>query len=406
MRHAKKVLAAALGLAMASLAPSAFAAEKVVKIGVLGDQSGYLADLAGPGSVMAVRLAIEDFGGKVNGLPIEVVVADHQNKADIGANIARKWVEAEGVDVVTDVANSAVALSTNNVIRQANKVFLAVTAATTRLTNEDCSPNTVQWTNDTWANANSTASAVVKNGGKSWFFLTTDFAFGHDMEAKAAGVVKASKGQVVGGTRVPVNTTDFSSPLLQAQASGAKVLGLAIAGNDATNAIKQGREYQLQKSGINFAALALYVTDIHALGLDAAQGMYLSEAFYWDLNPATRKFSDRFAAKMGGKRPTSYQAGNYSATLHYLKAVAALKSHQDGAAVIRKMKELPTDDAVFGKGSVRQDGRKIHPMYLFQVKSPAESKGPWDYYKLIDTVSPADAWQPLSDSKCSLVTSK
>jgi branched-chain amino acid transport system substrate-binding protein len=374
----------------------------VVKIGVLNDQSGTYADLAGPGSVVAARMAIEDFGAAKKGMKVEVVVADHLNKPDVGSNIARQWYDRDGVDVIVDVPTSSVVLAVNQVTREKNKAFLVSTGGTSDITGKDCSPNTIHWTYDTWALGNGTGQAVVKTGGKSWFFLTADYAFGHALERDTEAVVTKNGGKVVGKVRHPFPTSDFSSFLLQAQSSKAQIIGLANAGADTTNAIKQGAEFGIVKAGQQFAGLLVFLTDVHALGLDKAQGLLLTESFYWDLNNQTRAFSKRFAARHKGAMPTMAQAGVYSSVLHYLKAVEALKS-DDGAKVIAQMKKMPTDDPLFGKGSVRADGRKIHPMYLFEVKKPSESKGAWDYYKVRATIPAEEAFRPVKEGGCPLV---
>jgi len=330
------------------------------------------------------------------------VFADHQNKPDIGTSLARQWLERDGVDVIVDVPTSSVALAINEVVREKNSVFLVSGAATADLTGKACSPNTVHWTYDTWALANGTGKSVVKAGGDSWFFLTADYAFGHALERDVSNVVKANGGQVLGVVRHPLNTPDFSSFLLQAQGSKAKIIGLANAGGDTINSIKQSTEFGLVKGGQKLAGLLVFVSDVHALGLQAAQGLQLTEAFYWDLNDQTRAWSRRFAEKHGGKMPTMVHAGVYSAVLHYLKALAQVNSDGDGKALVAKMKALPTDDGLFGQGTIRADGRKIHPMYLFEVKTPADSKGAWDYYKLVDTIPAAAAFRPLDQGECAL----
>jgi branched-chain amino acid transport system substrate-binding protein len=378
----------------------------VIKVGVLNDQSSLYADIVGPGSVLAARMAVEDVGGKVAGAAVEVVFADHQNKPDVGTSIARQWFDRDGVDAVVDVGTSSVALAVNEVVREKNKVHLNTSAATSDLTGKACSPNTVHWVYDTWALANGTGKAVLKAGGDSWFFLTADYAFGHVLERDVSNVVKANGGKVLGSVRHPLNTADFSSFLLQAQGSKAKIIGLANAGGDTTNAIKQAAEFGIVKAGQKLAGLLVFITDIHALGIRSAQGLQFTEAFYWDLNDQTRAWSKRFAQKHSGKMPTSAQAGVYSTVAHYLKAVAQTKSDGDGKAVVAKMKELPTDDPIFGKGTVREDGRKIHPMYLFEVKSPDQSKGAWDYYKLVATIPAAEAFRPLDQGDCPLVKKK
>ncbi len=383
-------------------APAAKYSDGVVRIGVLNDQSGLYADLSGQGSVLAARMAVEDFG-TLPGAKVEVLFADHQNKPDVGSNVARQWFDVEGVDVIVDVPTSSVALAVSEVARGKNKVFLGSGVGTTELTGKACSPNTVHWTYDTYALAHGTGSAIVAGGGKSWFFLTADYAFGHALEKDTAQVVKQSGGKVLGSVRHPLNTSDFSSFVLQAQASGAEVVGLANAGGDTINALKSASEFGLAESGQKLAGLLVFISDVHALGLPAAQGLQLTSAFYWDANEQTRAFSSRFAKRHGGKVPTMVHAGVYSAVLHYLKAVQALKSDADGRAVVAQMKALPTEDPLFGKGSIRADGRKVHPMYLYEVKSPGESKKPWDYYKLVRTLPAESAWVPLARSECPLV---
>jgi branched-chain amino acid transport system substrate-binding protein len=376
----------------------------VIKIGVLNDMSSLYADLSGPGAVAAARMAVEDFGAAQKGLKVEIVSADHQNKPDVGSNIARQWIDVDKVDVIVDVPTSSVALAINEIVREKNKVFLVSGAAASDLTGPKCSPNTIHWTYDTWALANGTGKASVKTGGDTWFFITADYAFGHALERDTAAVVEANGGKVLGKVRVPLNTSDFSSFLLQAQGSKAKVIGLANAGGDTINSIKQAAEFGIVKGGQNLAGLLVFITDIHALGLPTAQGLVLTEAFYWDRNDASRAFAKRFAPQYKGNMPTMVQAGVYSAVLHYLKAVEALKADADGKAVVAKMKELPTDDPLFGHGSIRADGRKIHDMYLFEVKKPEESKAPWDYYKLRATIPAAEAFRPLKEGNCPLVS--
>ena len=400
----KKYVVWSIAIALILTASTAMAqfSGNVIKIGVLNDQSSLYADITGQGSVLAARMAVEDVGGKVAGTPVEVVFADHQNKPDIGTSLARQWLERDGVDVIVDVPTSSVALAINEVVREKNSVFLVSGAATADLTGKACSPNTVHWTYDTWALANGTGKSVVKAGGDSWFFLTADYAFGHALERDVSNVVKANGGQVLGVVRHPLNTPDFSSFLLQAQGSKAKIIGLANAGGDTINSIKQSTEFGLVKGGQKLAGLLVFVSDVHALGLQAAQGLQLTEAFYWDLNDQTRAWSRRFAEKHGGKMPTMVHAGVYSAVLHYLKALAQVNSDGDGKALVAKMKALPTDDGLFGQGTIRADGRKLHPMYLFEVKTPADSKGAWDYYKLVDTIPAAAAFRPLDQGECAL----
>jgi branched-chain amino acid transport system substrate-binding protein len=392
------------GTAFALAAPAirpALAQGGAIKIGVLNDQSGPYADPTGLGSVVAAQLAAEDFGGRVGDTPIEIVAADHQNRPDVGSNVTRQWLDREGVTAVADLPTSSVALAVNQIVREKNKVFLASGTATADLTGRQCSPNTVHWTYDNWALANGTGNAVVRSGGRSWYFLTVDYAFGHDLEAQVAAVVRAAGGEVLGAVRHPLNTPDFSSFLLQAQRSRAQVVGLANAGGDTINAIKQAAEFGLVRRGQKIAGLLVNIMDIHALGLAAAQGLQFTESFYWDLNDGTRAFSSRFAARHSNRKPSMIHAGVYASVMHYLKAVREAGSADDGARVVQAMKALPTDDPCFGPGTIRADGRKLHPMYLFEAKAPEESRGPWDYYKLISTIPAAQAFRPL-DSNCPL----
>jgi branched-chain amino acid transport system substrate-binding protein len=406
----KLTLATAAAAAALSAGAAAGAAEGAfsdgkVRIGVLNDQSGLYADLGGQGSVLAARLAVEDAGPLPGGAPVEVIFADHQNKPDVGSNTARQWYDVEQVDAILDVPNSAVALAVNEVTREKNRVFINSGAATSDLTGAKCSPNTVHWTYDTWALANGTGKAVVQTGGDSWYFLTADYAFGHALERDTTAVVKANGGQVLGAVRHPLNTADFSSFLLQAQGSGAKVIGLANAGGDTINSVKQAAEFGVVQGGQQLAALLLFLTDVHGLGLETAQGLVFTESFYWDMNEGTRAFSDRIAAGYRGVHATMVHAGVYAGVLHYLKAVQALggDGNGDGRAVVAKMKELPTDDPLFGKGAIRADGRKVHDMYLFEVKAPGESARPWDYYKLRATIPADQAFRPLAEGGCPLV---
>jgi branched-chain amino acid transport system substrate-binding protein len=400
----KKIVGlAGLALALACGAAQAQFTDGVIKIGVLNDMSGLYADLSGPGAVAAAKLAVEDFGAEKKGMKVEIIAADHQNKPDIGSNIARTWFDTDKVDVIVDVPTSSVALAVNNVAREKNKVMLNSGAATSDLTGAQCSPNTVHWTYDTWALANGTGKAIVKTGGDTWFFLTADYAFGHALERDTISVVEKNGGKVVGKVRTPFPGTDFSSFLLQAQTSKAKIIGLANAGGDTINSIKQASEFGIVKAGQNLAGLLVFITDIHSLGLETAQGLIFTESFYWDRDDASRAFAKRFAPMYKGNMPSMVQAGVYGAVLHYLKAVEALKSDADGKAVVAKMKEMPTDDPLFGKGSIRADGRKIHDMYLLEVKKPSESKGPWDYMKVRATIPAAEAFRPLNEGKCPLV---
>ncbi len=399
LRSALAVLAA---LAASPAAHADFTG-KTIKIGVLNDQSGLYADLAGPGSVLAAKMAVEEMGGKIGDTPIEVVFADHQNKPDIGSNIVRQWIDVDGVDVIVDVPTSSVALAVSAVVKEKNKVFLASGPGSSDLTGKACSPNTVHWTYDTYALAHTTGQAEVAAGGKSWFFLTADYAFGQALERDTTAVVKAAGGEVLGGVKHPLNTTDFSSFLLQAQSSKAQVIGLANAGGDTINSIKAASEFGIVKGGQKLAGLLVFVTDIHALGLQTAQGLLLSESFYWDRDAKTRAWSKKWSEKMGGKKPSMVQAGVYASVLHYLKALKALKSDADGKAVVDEMKKLHTDDTLFGKGVIRADGRKIHPMYLYEVKKPADSKGEWDLYKLVKEIPGDQAFRPEKEGNCSLI---
>jgi branched-chain amino acid transport system substrate-binding protein len=397
--------AAAALLAEAAQAQTTQAQITNVKIGVLTDMSSLYADDNGAGSVAAVKMAVEDFNPAAHNMKVDIVSADHQNKPDIGSNIARQWFDVDGVDAIVDVPNSGVALAVSEVAREKNKVLLVSGAAVSDLTGPKCSPNTVHWTYDTWMLAHSTAGALAKSGGDTWYFLTADYAFGHALERDATAVVLSSGGKVLGSVSHPLNNQDFSSFLLQAQASKAKIIGLANAGGDTINAIKQGSEFGITAGGQHFAALLFYVGDVEALGLKVAQGLVLTETFYWDMNDSTRAWSKRWQAQRPGKFPNMNQAGDYAAVLHYLKAVAALKSTADGKSEVAKMKEIPTDDPVFGKGLIRADGRKIHPAYLFEVKSPAESKYPGDDYKLRTTIPADEAFRPMKDDNCPLLTS-
>jgi branched-chain amino acid transport system substrate-binding protein len=376
--------------------------DDVVKIGVLNDQSGLYSDLTGYGAVIAARMAVEELGGRVHGTPVEVIFADHQNKADIGAGIAREWIDSEEVDAIVDVPTSSVALAVNEIVRDRNKVLLVSGAGTSRLTGDACSPNTVHWTYDNWALANGTGRAVVELGGETWFFLTADYAFGHDLEAQTARVVEEMGGRVLGAVRHPLSTADFSSYLLQAKGSGAEVIGLANAGGDTTNAIKQAVEFGITASGQRLVPLLIGLHDVESLGLQTSQGLLFTEGFYWDLNEDTRAFSERFAARNQGKPPSQAQAGVYGAVLHYLKAVQAAGTDA-GAQVVAQMKSLPTSDPLFGEGHVRPDGRMIHEMYLVEAKSPSESKGRWDLYEVVRTIPAREAFRPLAEGGCPLV---
>jgi branched-chain amino acid transport system substrate-binding protein len=402
-RTAALIALAGIGFATSALAQDK--QDKTVKIGVLNDMSSLYADIGGPNSVVAIKMAVEDSGLTKKGRTIDVLSGDHQNKPDVGVNIARQWIDAEKVDVIADTPNSGVALAVSNLVKEKNSVLLNSGGASADLTGKACTPNTISFTYDTYMLATGTGRALTKAGGDSWFFLTADYAFGHALERDTSAVVTANGGKVLGGVKHPLNTSDFSSFLLQAQASKAKVVGLANAGGDTTNAIKQASEFGIVAGGQKLAALLLFITDVHSLGLKTAQGLTFTESFYWDMNEQTRAWSKRFmAASPKGTMPSMTVAGNYAAVLHYLKALEALGGNpHDGAKVVAKMKEIPTDDPLFGKGPLRADGRRIIPAYLFEVKKPEESKYPWDYYKTIATIAPEDAAKPLEASECPLV---
>jgi branched-chain amino acid transport system substrate-binding protein len=385
-------------------------AANTIRIGVLNDQSGLYRDIGGPGATQAVRLAVQESGITQRGINVEVVQADHQNRPDVGSNVARQWLDRDGVDVIVDVPTSSVALAVNTVVRERNKVFINSGAATSDLTGSACSPNTIHWTYDTYNLAKGTGGAMVAAGGRTWFFITADYAFGHALERDTSAFVQAAGGQVLGGVRTPFpGTTDFSSFLQQAQRSRAQVIGLANAGGDTINSIKQAAEFRITRGGrTKIAGLLVFVTDVHSLGLEVAQGLVLTETFYWDLNDRTRRFTERLGAMPGNLKPSMTQAGCYSGILHYLKAVgdmgvAAAKA--SGADAVTRMKAMPTSDDAFGEGTIRPDGRKIHPAYLFEVKQPSESRGAWDYYKLISTIPANEAWRPLNEGGCALVRS-
>jgi branched-chain amino acid transport system substrate-binding protein len=397
--------AASLAFAAAALLTTAAQAQTNVKIGVLTDMSSLYSGIGGPGSVAAAKLAIADFNPEAHGMKVDLVVGDHQNKPDIGAGIARQWFDVDGVDAVVDVPNSGVALAVNEVTREKNKVFLVSNAASSDLTGPKCSPNTVHWTYDTWMLAHGTGGAIVKNGGDTWFFLTADYAFGHALERDTTAVVLANGGKVLGSVSVPLNNQDFSSFLLQAQQSKAKIIGLANAGGDTDNSIKQGAEFGIVAGGQHFAGLLVFITDVEALGLKVAQGLMLTETWYWDMSDANRAWTKRWQVELPGKFPNMSQAGVYAEITHYLKAVAALKSAADGKAVVAKMKEMPTDDPLFGKGSIRADGRTIHPAYVFEVKKPQDSKYAGDDYILRTTIPADQAFRPMKDGNCPMVSS-
>jgi branched-chain amino acid transport system substrate-binding protein len=391
----------ALGVLLAS---PALAQQKTIKLGVLTDMSGPYADVGGVGSVLAAQIAVEDSGLAAKGWKIDIVSADHQNKVDIASNIAREWFDKGQADVILDSLNSGVALAVSQVVKEKNKVFLVSGAATSDLSGKSCTPNMIHWTYDTYAMANGTGKALTKAGGDSWFFVTADYAFGKALERDTTAVVIANGGKVLGDVMAPLNNADFSSQLLQAQASKAKVIGLANAGADAANSIKQAGEFGVTQSGQKLAALLIFLSDVHALGLNTAQGLEFTETYYWDMNDQTRAFADRFSKRSkNGAKPDMVPAGVYSSVVHYLKAVEALGPTADGAAVVAKMKSMPTEDQAFGKGYIREDGRKIHPAYLLQIKKPAESKYPWDYARIVATIPAEEAFRPLAQSECPLV---
>lgn len=398
----------ALALASAAFAVPASAQDKTVKLGVLNDMSSLYADIGGPNSLRAARMAVQDSGLLEKGWKIDVLSGDHQNKPDVGVNIGRQWVDVEKADMIVDVPNSGVALAVANLAKEKNIVMINSGAASADLTGKACNPNSVTVTYDTYMLANGTGKALTKGGGDTWFFLTSDYAFGHALERDTTAVVTANGGKSLGGVKHPINSSDFSSFLLQAQASKAKVVGLANAGGDTTNAIKQAAEFGIVQGGQKLAALLLFVNDVHSLGLKTAQGLSFTESFYWDLNDKTRAWSKRFASESkNNAMPSMTVAGVYSGVRHYLKTLEALGGNpKDGVKVVAKMKEIPVEDDLFGKGIIRADGRKIHPAYLFEVKKPEESKYPWDYYKLIATIPAEEAAKPLEISECPMVNKK
>jgi branched-chain amino acid transport system substrate-binding protein len=396
-----------LGLAALSAAlacGTAYAQQVTVKIGVLSDVSSLYSDIGGAGSVAAAKLAIADFTATHKDVKVDLLSADHQNKPDIGSSIANQWYDVDKVDLIIDVPNSGVALAVSGVAAQKNKVFIVSGAAASDLSGPKCNANTVHWTYDTWMLANGTGKALVKTGGDTWYFLTSDYAFGHALERDTAAAVTAAGGKVLGQVRHPLNSSDFSSFLLQAQSSKAKIIGLANAGGDTINSIKQGAEFGIVKGGQKFAGLLVFASDVAALGLPTAQGLTLTETWYWDANETNRAWTKRWQQERPNKFPTMVQAGVYSGVLHYLKAVTELKSAGDGKAVVAKMKATPTDDPLFGKGTIRADGRKVHPAYLFEVKKPEESKYPGDFYHLRATIPADEAFRPLKDGNCPLVS--
>ncbi|MFH1035185.1 MAG: ABC transporter substrate-binding protein [Pseudomonadota bacterium] len=402
--YLRLVLAAALALALVCPA-SAQVSDGVVKIGVLNDQSGVYSDLCGLGSVEAVKMAVEDFGGKVLGKPVEVISADHQNKADIGANIANKWIDVDNVDMIIDIPNTAVCLAVQKICQDKNRIDIISTGASVILTNQNCSPTGFHWTYDNYASAYGTGTAMVKEGGDTWFFLTADYAFGHDLEKSTTEAVTKAGGKVLGSVRHPFPCNDFSSFLLQAQASKAKVIGLANAGGDTINAIKQAAEFGIVQAGQRLAGLLVFISDIHSLGLKTAQGLVVTTGFYWDQNDETRAWSKKWSARMNGRMPTMAQAGCYSGALHYLKAVQAAGT-DEAKAVAKKMREIPVNDFFAKNGKVRADGRMEHDMLLVQVKKPEESKYAWDYYKVLRVIPGHEAYKPIADTLCPYLMKK
>jgi branched-chain amino acid transport system substrate-binding protein len=400
-RLAEACGAAALAVASIAQAQGDAISDGAVRIGVITDMGGVLSELSGRGSAMAVKMAVEDFGGQVLGKPIEVLEVDHQNKADIAANKAREWFDVQKVDMITDLTNSAVALAAVDMAKQKNRIAIVNGAGALRLTNESCTPNSIHYAWDTYAMANGTAQAIVKKGGDTWYFLTADYAFGHQIERDVTEVVTAAGGKVVGTSRHPFNASDFSSFMVAAKGSGAKIIGLANGGSDTINAIKSAQEFGIDPAKQNLAGLAVFITDIHGVGLKAAQGVMLTEAFYWDSNDETRQWSRRFFERMK-KMPTAIHAANYSSTMHYLRSVRDAGTDAAGT-VMAKMKATPVNDFFAKNGRIREDGRMVHDMYLMQVKTPAESKYPWDYYKRLAVIPAAEAFQPLAKSACPLV---
>ena len=401
----KTFIAAAVTGLLAATGAQAQVSDDVVRIGVMADQTGPYSGNGGPGSTLAVRMAVEDAGGRVLGKPIEVIVADDQNKPDVGTNIARQWLEQQKVDTIVGGSASAIALSVSNMMKAAKKPYLLAGSVSTDLTGKACSPMSIQFGVDTYSMPKAGVRGLVNQGVKTFYFITVEGAFGDSSLAAGRMFIEQSGASVVGNVKHPLGTTDFSSYLLQAQASKAKIIGLANAGGDTQNAIKQAAEFGITRGGQNLAGLLVFLPDVHALGLDKAQGLIFTETFYWDLNDQTRAWTKRFVSQNGGKYPSMVHAGVYGAVMHYLKAVEALKG-DDGTKVVAKMKELPTDDPLFGKGSIRADGRKIHPAYLVEVKKPAESKGPYDYYKVRATIPADQAFRPIDQGNCPLVAKK
>jgi branched-chain amino acid transport system substrate-binding protein len=385
---------------------AARAQARPIKIGVLGDESSMYRDLSGPNAIACVRQAVADSHADGRDIAVEIVSGDHQNKADVGAALARQWIERDGVDMITDVPNSSVALAVNAVCKELDRAYINSPGATADLTGPQCAPTTVHWTMDTWMLAHSTGGAMVKAGGDTWFFITADYAFGHALERDTTAFVTKAGGKVLGSVSAPMGNSDFSSFLIQAQASGAKVIGLCNAGADTVNAVKQAGEFGITAKGVKLAGLLVFITDVHALGLQVAQGIVVSNTFYWDRDDRTRAFSKRLQPAIGNVRAGMGQAGCYAGSYHYLKAVAAMgvaEAKKSGAATVARMKSIPTDDDCFGPGLIRADGRCLHPVYLYEVKSPAESKYPWDYYKLLATTPAEEGFRPLNAGNCPLI---
>ncbi|MBV1796498.1 ABC transporter substrate-binding protein [Siccirubricoccus sp. G192] len=402
-RHLLAGIMLALGLALALPAPAQQRPRDAIRIGVMSDLSGSFADVAGPGSVVAAQMAVEDFGGRAAGLPVQVVSGDHQSKADVASSLARRWVDTDGIDAIVDLPNSAVALAVGEVVRNANRVALVTAAVSSRLSGDACSPNLIHYSLDTWSMSNVPSRSLVQNGGSTWFYITADYAFGHDLEKQSSEAVTRAGGRVLGAVRHPLGATDFSSVLLQAQASRAQVVALANSQADFINAMKQAGEFGLTRRGQQVVGLAVYVPDIVALGLESTQGATIASNWYWDLNDQTRAFSRRFAEHNGGKMPSALQANVYAAVTHYLRAVDAEHGSTDGRAVVARMKAMPTEDPLFGRGSIRADGRRTSPVYMFQVKAPAESHGRYDVYRLLREVPLEESYRPLGQGGCSMV---
>ncbi|WP_241671437.1 ABC transporter substrate-binding protein [Dankookia rubra] len=399
-----RILLAALlaGLAVLAAAAQPAPRREAIRIGILSDLSGSFADVAGPGSVVAAQLAVEDFGGRAAGLPVRILSGDHQNRADTGSALARRWFDTEGVDAVVDLPNSAIALAVGEVARSANRVALVTAAVASRLTGDACSPNLIHYALDTWSMSNVPSRALVQAGGETWFYVTADYAFGHDLEKQSMDAVTRAGGKVLGAVRHPLGTTDFSAVLLQAQASRAKVVALANSQADFINGMKQTAEFGVARRGQRVVGLAVYVSDIVSLGLEATQGASVVGNWYWDLNDGTRGFARRFGERMGGRMPTDLQANVYAAVTHFLRAADALGGAADGRAVVARMKAMPTQDAIFGGGMIRADGRRISPVYLFTVKAPADSSGRYDVYRVEREVPAEEAYRPLEQGGCPL----